>query len=111
MVLPFGKFKGHDLAAVPNDYILFLLSIPLRSPALRQAVKASARDRGLVEEPEPSAPRAWSRETAEAALELVALGYRQAARRHHPDHGGDVRAMQAVNAAREVLTALVGEAT
>jgi curved DNA-binding protein CbpA len=34
-------------------------------------------------------------------------GYRAAARRAHPDTGGDTVAMQAVNAAREALVAFL----
>lgn len=38
-----------------------------------------------------------------APVEVVKAAYRVLSQRHHPDHGGDVRTMQAINRAYEVL--------
>jgi hypothetical protein len=33
MLMPFGKYKGHDLAALPDEYLLWVsANIPLREP-------------------------------------------------------------------------------
>ena len=38
---------------------------------------------------------------------LIVAGYRDLAKRHHPDHGGDLKSMQEINAAVEVLREMV----
>lgn len=46
MLMPFGKYKGHALETVPDDYLLWVVAnIPLRDP-LRSAVAAEIVERG-----------------------------------------------------------------
>ena len=94
--MPFGKFKGLELADLPNDYLEWLVGLgDLREP-LRSEVEREYRWRTGVDAIEPSSVR-------DAATEIVSAGYRVMATRCHPDHGGDTRAMQAVNNARDWL--------
>jgi hypothetical protein len=47
MLMPFGKYKGHDLSEVPDEYLLWLTAnIPLRDP-LWSAIAAEITDREL----------------------------------------------------------------
>ena len=36
--IPFGKYRGQYLPAVPKDYLLFLLSQPWLKPFMRSAI-------------------------------------------------------------------------
>jgi len=58
MLMPFGKYKGQDLSALPDEYLLWLsANIPLRDP-LRSAVAEEITERGweLPTPPPPSSP-------------------------------------------------------
>jgi Putative quorum-sensing-regulated virulence factor len=56
MRMPFGKYKGHDLAALPDDYLLWVsANIPLREPLWSALTDEMAR-RGYEELPPPPAP-------------------------------------------------------
>ena len=55
MLMPFGKYKGQDLSALPDEYLLWLsANIPLRDP-LRSAVAKEITERGW-EPPTPPPP-------------------------------------------------------
>jgi len=48
MLMPFGKYKGQDLNALPDEYLLWLIAnIPLRDP-LRSAIAAEINNRELA---------------------------------------------------------------
>lgn len=105
--MPFGKYRGVEIAELPDDYLGWLLSLgaELREP-LRTAVMAERRSRqrprGTVKAlPEP---------VVTAAQEIVNVGYRKLAAIHHPDRGGDTEAMTAVNLAVEWLREIVEQA-
>ena len=47
MLMPFGKYKGQELTALPDKYLCWLVAnIPLRDP-LRSAVTEEITDRDL----------------------------------------------------------------
>jgi len=47
MLMPFGKYKGQDLTALPDEYLIWLTAnIPLRDP-LRSAIAAEITNRDL----------------------------------------------------------------
>lgn len=92
MTMPFGKYRGWRLADLPSDYVVWLLGLELREP-LRSAVEAERRRR---DRPRPD-PR--------LVKDLISVGQRQLARRHHPDVGGSHEAMLAVRYAAEWLFA------
>ena len=57
MLMPFGKYKGHEITALPDDYLLWMIAtIPLRDPLLR-AVTEEITERDLELPPLPSPPQ------------------------------------------------------
>jgi hypothetical protein len=68
MLMPFGKYKGHELTALPDEYLLWLAAnIPLRAP-LRSEVAEEIVKRDLELPPLfplPQRPPKKSRETDE----------------------------------------------
>jgi hypothetical protein len=79
-----------------------------------QALADGLHDRAQMLERQSGGPRRSGRtgerlrdDLAVAVLEVITSGYRAAARKHHPDAGGDVTAMAHVNAAMEWLRAQV----
>jgi hypothetical protein len=79
-----------------------------------QALAEGLHDRAQMLERHSGGPRRRGRagerlrnDLAGAVLEVITSGYRAAARKHHPDAGGDVAAMARVNAAMEWLRAQV----
>ena len=92
--MPFGKFKGAALEDLPDPYVQWLHGLPdLREP-LRSAVHAEWSLR--FGEAASSLP-ALAAEARPVVEELISVGYRALARQHHPDQGGQTRAMQLVN--------------
>ena len=56
MCMPFGKYKDHEISAVPDDYLLWLIAnIPLRDP-LRSAVAEAVTERDVPLSPLASPP-------------------------------------------------------
>ena len=57
MLMPFGKYKGHDLHELPDEYLLWMIAtIPLRDPLL-SAVTEEITERDLALPPLPSPPQ------------------------------------------------------
>ena len=106
--MPFGKFRGEPLEELPLDYLQWLGSIALRAP-LRGAVEAELLRR-QAESGATAALLCLPPPVQAAAVELIACGFRHAARRRHPDAGGSHQAMLELTDARDVLAALVGGA-
>ena len=100
MKMPFGKFAGIDLGDLPDGYLGWLHGRDLYEP-LRSAVNAEFQERAAAP-PEDESPQLYDDVQALAA-EMISVGYRALAARHHPDHGGNTYAMQLVNLARDYL--------
>ena len=100
--MPFGKFKGRLLADLPTHYLCWLTTIDLK-PWLRDAAEdvLHTRDDAEVEE-EPQ-----RNQLPANAPEIVARWYREMSLRFHPDRGGSVEAMTAINVAAERLAKLL----
>jgi hypothetical protein len=99
--MPFGCYRGVGLADLPDDYVNWLHGLDnLREP-LRSAIEREWRARF---EPEPAHPTITP-EIRVMAGELITAGYRALTKLHHPDHGGETRTQQLVNAAAEWLRA------
>ena len=98
--MPFGKYRGQSLCALPDDYLDWLAGLPDLRPRLRDAVSAErarrqssagARTRGV---PPPH-----------ICTELIAAGLRACARKYHPDLGGQHDVMIQYTAAADWLSA------
>lgn len=94
--LKFGKHKGQDIRTVPSEYLKFLVSSAQETIA---ECEAELGRREMIE----AAELPWLRR-------VVEVGYRELARKCHPDvAGGDLEAMRKLNAAIEKLRELVGQ--
>ncbi len=106
--MPFGRYKGYQLRDIDTDYLYWLVKKVACSPGLLLDVRAElalreARAYGGYANPEQSgcaqAPaRLPTSVTIEAAMEIISAGRRAAAKRHHPDVGGNTSTMSSVNA-------------
>lgn len=95
MILAFGKYNGMDLRDVPRDYIDWLLE------KRREDVKVYEDEltrRDLVEQASQS-----------VVERIVQAGYRELAKKAHPDTGGTTADFQALQAAHEQLKAILKE--
>ena len=109
--MPFGRYRGLPLNAIPSDYLAWLLSLDdLRQP-LRGCVWREAVRRGLARDDEDDdgsryvpPPRSQPVDL-ELAERLITAGYRALAKQLHPDVGSNTETMQKVNAAAEALRA------
>jgi hypothetical protein len=96
--MPFGKYRGQLLEDVPTDYLEWLLdAFPLR-PFLRRAVERELTIRAGNFSVKPAAPD-W--------LAIIRQWHREMALQFHPDRGGHVEAMRAINLGAERLRELV----
>ena len=96
--MPFGKYRDQPIQEIPTKYLRWLLSIDLW-PDLRYAVdqELELRREGFERGPKQ----------APASKVDVAGWYRQLSMRFHPDRGGSKQAMQAINAAKELLEQMI----
>ncbi len=105
--MPFGKHRGTAISELADEYLLWLTSIELRRPWLRDAVEEEIERRRLDEERREEERReTFDRLNApqpEVADAIVGAGLRSLARRHHPDVGGDGRRMSELNNAADWL--------
>ena len=101
--MPFGRYKGLLLLALPTDYLTWLTSLPdLREP-LRSAVVAEGRRRSGTRDPDP--PPLGGPIDGDLAAALVEAGRRALAVKHHPDRGGETALMARVNDTADRLLA------
>ena len=85
--MPFGKYAGIYIHHLPDDYLDWLGGLgTLREPL------ASAVQRELAARRDPATP------DSVLARKVIDTGFRLLAKTAHPDAGGDLRQMQALNA-------------
>ncbi|MBI3989757.1 MAG: DUF3820 family protein [candidate division NC10 bacterium] len=110
--MPFGKYRGRAVGDLPDAYLQWLTTIPLREP-LRSAVQSEvdARQRRQVwgdRGGQPMGPLPSYGVDRSVALELVGAGVKVLAKRYHPDLvGGDGESMKQVNLSAEWLRTLI----
>jgi hypothetical protein len=93
--IPFGKFKGQDLADLPDDYLDWLLTIELREP-LHSGIAREAYAR----------MRAPREQTGLRTLDTnkIQKVYRSLAFVYHPDRmGGNGDVMKGINLFYEAI--------
>ena len=98
--MPFGKYSGVPLSAVPDEYIEWLCSIELRQPLLG-AVLNEVEARGLEIGHQGHHPATTG---PELDRDMVKAVYRQLAIEYHPDkQGGNGDIMKGINIFRDRL--------
>lgn len=112
MFMTFGKYRGEHISDVPSDYLQWAFEECDQLPRwvleeIRRELDQRGRRARRTERPpeEPSKPRAhppvdWST--------VITKWHREMSMRFHPDRGGSVEAMQAINHATDRLRELVG---
>jgi hypothetical protein len=108
--MPFGKYRGWRLAALPDDYVEWLLSLEdLRAPLAARVLEEATR-RGLHRHHHHDQDRSAQPDRARRYVpdviiveKLVGAGLRTLARKYHPDAGGDHELMVAANHAADWL--------
>ena len=87
--LEFGKYRGHDIRDVPEDYLQWLI---MNSEQTLEMCRRELERRENAEQ----ASMSWMER-------LIKTGYRELVKRHHPDAGGTTEDMQSLNASYEAL--------
>jgi hypothetical protein len=98
--LDFGKYRGYRLDQVPRSYLEWMIrECRCASPWLRKQAEALLAEE--TRDAEQSVPAvSWP--------SLIRDWYRGLAMEFHPDRGGSVEAMRAINEAHDRLRKLVG---
>jgi Putative quorum-sensing-regulated virulence factor len=88
--LGFGKYADYDLCEVPESYLRWL--------AMDTKQRLATYENELTRrEMDAEASASWMEK-------IVRIGFKELAKRHHPDAGGSTRDMQGLNAAYEALS-------
>jgi hypothetical protein len=105
MRMPFGDYRGVELAEIPDAYLLWVLDhVSPLDPDLKELIR---RRLGRLD---GGAGRMVDGErAAEAFLSVLTGVYREMAVRFHPDHGGSHEAMTALNAMYGRLVERLGQ--
>jgi hypothetical protein len=107
--MSFGRFKGLDLDELPDDYLAWLMALDdLREP-LKTAIEREWAAR--LRSDTAGCTLGITDEVVVLAEAIITAGYRELAKRHHPDHGGGAGKMALVNEAVSALRALLREPT
>jgi hypothetical protein len=88
--MPFGPYRGKELASLPTDYLAWALrAVP--EEGLRHALRAEykARIRRARQHRNGHEPSGGASTAPGLSRELVERGRRELARKYHPDVGGN----------------------
>lgn len=97
--MPFGRYRGQQIDALPDEYLAWLAALPDLRPRLRAAVDAEVTRR----RPRADARRRSTTPDRSTCEAVITAGYRVLARQRHPDVGGSHEAMIAATAAADWL--------
>lgn len=104
--MPFGRYKGKALSALPDDYIIWLDGLDnLRDP-LRTIIAKEWDVRFGRAQPGPVLTLTPARQ--QLAKDMIQSGFRSLAKVHHPDVGGRHEDMLDVIAVYQWLNATLG---
>lgn len=134
MEMPFGKHQGEEVEEIPVSYLRWILrNVHIRDDELREEIEERVGEPASAEpsEPRTTSSSGWKRTTggpgvggatsapprpgvdldavARDLFDTINRWRRKMAATHHPDKGGDVLVMQAVNAAGDVLLTAIDE--
>ena len=104
--MPFGKYKGELIEHIPTDYLKWLFRECNLRPPLCYAVERELAIRRTDAASDPPAAQA-----APAWANIIRKWHREMALKFHPDRGGHVEAMKAINHAADRLKELTGAAS
>jgi len=104
MTIPFGKYKGRNICEVPTDYLDWLLSLSDLKCSFRYAVQDELRRRFAP----PPPPK---KHQPQLRLDIADAWRRKMAFEFHPDRGGTVEGMRAINRGYEYLRELMARST
>jgi hypothetical protein len=110
--MPWGKHKDWPLGEIPAGYLGWCLEeVRNLDATLRRAIQHELAER-IGCRPTPPRPTLALPDPAvrDAAHALIGAGYRTAAKRMHPDAGGDHASMIYLGAARDWLTRILEDA-
>jgi hypothetical protein len=103
MTMPFGKYEGLPLEAIPASYLRWAVrnldGIDLH---LRQAMREVLRRHDEEEDSEPTAGQLVN------LPDIIQQWWREQVLQHHPDRGGNLQAFQALSNAHDRLRELAG---
>ena len=116
VTMPFGKWKGHTLNDIPEEYLIWVLdNVETLSPFLRDEIERHLRGeddeyaRGYSEGFRAGRAGRESMPRLDHVKQAVQRWHRETSLRFHPDRGGDARIMRVVNELRDsVITAMEG---
>lgn len=107
--MPWGKYKGDRIDEVPLGYLAWLLEEGRSlEPTFERHVRVEVASRLGLSSERTARPALPAPHIADAAAEMVSLGFRALAKRAHPDQGGSHHAMLAANEARDWLRGVLG---
>jgi hypothetical protein len=106
MLMPFGRYRGVPVYYIPHQYLLWVLdTVEDLSPTLKSEIRQilGIGDRRHHHHHHQRTP-AIRVDTARLEMrEIIGSWYRDACRRHHPDHGGSNERQSVVNECYETL--------
>ena len=99
--MPWGKYRGEPIAELPTSYLAWVLDETNIGEPHRSAIREELAERLDLAPEVRHVPIQPPAEPASVFRAMVAEGYKTLTLKHHPDRGGDLVAMQRVNAARD----------
>lgn len=92
--LQFGKWEGYDIRDVDREYLEWLKEHSERTINM-VTEELERRDN------DAEASMSWMER-------IIAAGYRELSKKHHPDRGGDPEEMKELNASHDLLKEALG---